>query len=34
VNKYGVDKVARANKVEELYSEQKADLNKDEEFII
>ena len=34
VNKYEVDKVARANKVEELYSEQKADLNKDEEFII
>lgn len=34
VNKYGVDKVARANKVEELYSEQKADSDKDEEFII
>jgi len=34
VNKYGVDKVARANKVEELYSEQKADADRDEEFII
>lgn len=33
VNKYGVDKVARANKVEELYSEQKADAD-NEEFII
>jgi hypothetical protein len=32
VNKWGVDKVARANKVEELYSEQKKD--RDEEFII
>jgi hypothetical protein len=34
VNKYGVDKVARANKVEELYNEQKADADRDEEFII
>lgn len=33
VNKYGVEKVARANKVEELYQEQKKDAN-DEEFII
>lgn len=33
VNKYGVEKVARANKVEELYSEQQKDA-KDEEFII
>jgi len=32
VNKWGVDKVVRANKVEELYSEQKKD--RDEEFII
>jgi hypothetical protein len=34
VNKWGVDKVARANKVEELYVEQKADAASDEEFII
>ncbi len=34
VNKYGVEKVARANKVEELYHEQKADAQGDEEFII
>lgn len=33
VNKYGVEKVARANKVEELYQEQQKDAN-DEEFII
>lgn len=33
VNKYGVEKVARANKVEELYQEQQRDA-KDEEFII
>ena len=33
VNKYGVEKVARANKVEELYQEQRKDA-KDEEFII
>jgi hypothetical protein len=33
VNKYGVEKVARANKVEELYQEQKKDAQ-DEEFII
>lgn len=33
VNKYGVEKVARANKVEELYQEQKKDAT-DEEFII
>jgi hypothetical protein len=32
VNKYGVEKVARANKVEELYQEQQKDA-KDEEFI-
>jgi hypothetical protein len=32
VNKYGVEKVARANKVEELYQEQKKDAT-DEEFI-
>lgn len=32
VNKYGVEKVARANKVEELYHQQKADQN--DEFII
>jgi len=34
VNKYGVEKVARANKVEELYSEQQKDAKGDEEFII
>jgi hypothetical protein len=34
VNKYGVEKVARANKVEELYHEQKVDAKSDEEFII
>lgn len=34
VNKYGVDKVARANKVEELYKEQKKDAQQDEEFIV
>lgn len=34
VNKYGVEKVARANKVEELYSEQQKDAKTDEEFII
>ena len=33
VNKYCVEKVARANKVEELYSEQQSDA-KEEEFII
>ena len=34
VNKWGADKEARANKVEELYVEQKADAEGDEEFII
>jgi len=33
VNKYGVEKVARANKVEELYKEQTADATNDD-FII
>lgn len=33
VNKWGVEKVARANKVEELYQSQKQDAQ-DEEFII
>jgi hypothetical protein len=33
VNKYGVEKVARANKVEELYQEQQNDA-KGEEFIM
>lgn len=33
VNKYGVEKVARANKVEELYQDQQNDV-KDKEFII
>jgi hypothetical protein len=34
INKYGVDKVARANKVEELYKEQVADGKQDDEFIV
>lgn len=34
VNKYGVEKVARANKVEELYKEQQKDAAQDEEFIV
>jgi hypothetical protein len=34
VSKWGVEKVARANKVEELYAEQKADVENDEQFII
>lgn len=34
VNKYGVEKVARANKVEELYKEQQKDATQDEEFIV
>jgi hypothetical protein len=29
-----VEKVARANKVEELYAEQQKDVKNDEEFII
>jgi hypothetical protein len=33
VNKYGVEKVARANKVEELYQDQKKDAAQDEQFI-
>ena len=33
VNKYGVEKVARANKVEELYQDQKKDAKTNEEFI-
>jgi hypothetical protein len=33
VNKYGVEKVARANKVEELYQAQQKDA-RDEEFIV
>lgn len=33
VNKYGVEKVARANKVEELYQQQRQDST-NEEFII
>lgn len=32
VNKYGVEKVARANKVEELYNEQRQDSNN--EFLV
>ena len=34
VNKYGVEKVARANKVEELYKGQQKDAEQDEEFIV
>lgn len=32
INKYGIEKIARANKVEELYSQQKQD--QEEDFII
>ena len=32
VNKYGVEKVGRANKVADLYQEQQKDSSKDEEF--
>jgi hypothetical protein len=32
INKYGIDKIAKANKVEELYAEQKQDS--EEDFII
>lgn len=34
VNKYGVEKVAKANKVEELYHEQQKDAQQDEEFLV
>jgi hypothetical protein len=34
VNKYGVDKVARANGTESLYKEQKEDAKSDEDFIV
>jgi hypothetical protein len=34
VNKWGVEKVARANKVEELFVEQQKDSKSDEQFII
>jgi len=34
VNKWGVEKVARANKVEELFVDQQKDAKGDEEFII
>lgn len=34
INKYGVEKVARANKVEELYQQQVRDGKEDEEFIV
>lgn len=36
VNKYGIDKVAKANQVEELYSQQKKDgtVEEDADFII
>lgn len=34
VNKFGIEKVARANKVEELYQEQQRDAKSDEEFIV
>lgn len=34
VNKYGVDKVSRANSIETLYVEQQQDVKADEEFII
>jgi hypothetical protein len=34
INKYGVEKVARANKVEDLYKQQVADGKDEEEFIV
>jgi hypothetical protein len=34
INKYGVEKVAKANKVEELYQQQVADGKQDDEFIV
>lgn len=34
VNKFGIEKVARANKVEELYQDQQRDAKSDEEFIV
>jgi hypothetical protein len=34
VNKYGVEKVARANQVEELYQSQQKDAKEDQEFIV
>lgn len=34
INKYGVEKIARANKVEELYQQQVKDGKPDEEFIV
>ena len=36
INKYGIEKVAKANKVEELYNQQKKDgtVEEDKEFII
>jgi len=34
VNKFGIEKVARANKVEELYQEQQSDAKSDEEFLV
>ncbi len=33
INKYGIEKIARANKVEELYAEQKMDAQ-EEDFLI
>lgn len=33
INKYGIEKVARANKVEELYSQQKEDGQVEEDFL-
>jgi hypothetical protein len=34
VNKYGIEKVARANKVEELYQQQKADQQQNDDFLV
>ena len=34
VNKYGVEKVSRANQVQELYKDQKKDNKSDDEFIV
>lgn len=34
ITKYGIEKIARANKVEELYNKQKEDLEQENDFIV
>lgn len=34
INKYGIEKIAKANKVEELYAEQKKDAKEEEDFLV